>query len=232
MLYTKETVKANLRNRDGKRVLYLEKGDQMTSDARDFLNREHIAVLPAEQAKPERYRLLGGGYCEGKPEHLTHLNAETLVPKTHPRICFRGQMDLLEAELLLCAQAAQGTLRTQLGQVLEHARTLIRCDVLGEPVPDTPLCGLSQDALRERSHFPQKYYAQPHFMPSDTDSALLLLVNRARCVARSAELAAAAAFCDADGVPVREDILRAMNRLSSMLYLIMIEEKSGKTEPI
>ena len=67
MLYSEEAVRANIRNRDGKRVFYLGKGDQLTSSARDFLSRERIEILPAEQARPQRYRLLNGGYAEEKP---------------------------------------------------------------------------------------------------------------------------------------------------------------------
>ena len=62
MLYTERSVRDNIRNRDGKRVFYLGKGDQLTSGARDFLNRERIEILSAEQARPEQYRLIGGGF--------------------------------------------------------------------------------------------------------------------------------------------------------------------------
>ena len=105
MLYSEEAVRANIRNRDGKRVFYLGKGDQLTSSARDWLSRERIEILPAEQARPQRYRLLSGGYVEEKPEHMTHLNGDVLVPKNHPRIVFRGKMDTLESELILCQLA-------------------------------------------------------------------------------------------------------------------------------
>ena len=46
MLYTRQAVKENIRNRDGKRVFYLGKGDQLTSDARDYLTAERIPILP------------------------------------------------------------------------------------------------------------------------------------------------------------------------------------------
>ena len=72
MLYNKKTVQENIRNREGKRVFYLGKGDQLTSDARDYLSRERITILPAEQAKPQSYQLLGGGIVTEKPEHMTH----------------------------------------------------------------------------------------------------------------------------------------------------------------
>ena len=88
------------------------------------------------------------------------------------------------------------------------------------------LDGMDEVQLRDRSHLPQKYYGQTHFMPCGKDSALLLQVNRARCAARSAELAAVHAFTDRDGCATRPDILQAMNRLSSYLYVLMIRLKS------
>ena len=227
MLYNEESVRNNIRNRDGKRVFYLGKGDQLTSGARDFLNRERIGILSGELAKPSRYELLSGGYLEEKPEHMTHLNSQYLVPKTHPRICFRGKLDTLEAELLLCQQQS-AHLVTPVGEILALARVLIRCDVLEDPVPQEKLCGLTEEELRHRSHFPQEYYGQPHFMPAVTDGEGILRLNRARCAAREAELAAVAAFSDREGKPTRVDILRALNRMSSMLYLLMIQEKSKK----
>lgn len=227
MLLNETAVRDNVRNRDGKRVFYLAKGDQLTSGARDFLSRERIEILSAEQARPERYRLLNGGYLEEKPEHMTHLNREILVSKTHPRIIFRGKLDTLEAELILC-QLAGEHLITPVGEILALTRKLIRCDVLEEPVPSEKLCGLTEEEQRRRSHFPQEYYGQPHFMPSVSDGEVIARLNRARCAAREAELAAVAAFCDREGNPARVDILRALNRMSSMLYILMIQEKSKK----
>lgn len=229
MLYDRTAARANIRNRDGKRVFYLGKGDQLTSDAKDFLRAERIEILSAELAKPDHYRLLCGGVMTEKPEHFTHLNAQVLVEKTHPRIRFRGAIDTLEAAIVLCAHEAQGKIRDQLSEVLALTRLLVRADVLEEAVPDLPLCGMRQDEIRMRSHRPQDFYNQAHFMPEPIDSHLLLLINQARCSARAAELVAAQAFTDANGALLREDILRAMNRLSSMLYLIMIEIKASSS---
>ena len=225
MLYNIQAVRDNLRNRDGKRVFYLDKGDQLTSDAKDFLTRERIEVLPASQAKPERYRLLTGGFLEEKPEYMTHLNGDVLVEKTHPRIVFRGALDLLEAELLLCQEKESEPLRGQLGELLDLVRQLIRCDVLEQAVPEGKLWGLTEAELRSRSHRPQDYYGQPHFMPQVTDGTRVLGLNRARCVARQAELAAVQAFRNRDGIPTRPDILRSLNRVSSAIYLLMIQCK-------
>ena len=225
MLYGRKEVQENIRNRDGKRVFYLGRGHQLTSDARDWLSRERIPVLSAEQAKPQVYRLLNGGELTEKPEHMTHLNGEYLVPKTHPRIAFRGAMDSLEAALLLSAGESDGGIRTQLMEALAFARYLLGQEVLEEPIVCKALGGMDEKAIRERSHRPQDFYGKPHFMPEPTDSKVLLLVNFARCKAREAELAAVRAFENQNGIPTRLDLLHALNRLSSFLYLIMLELK-------
>ena len=227
MLYTEEAVRANIRNREGKRVFYLGKGDTLTPGARDYLSRERIEVLPAEQAKPEEYRLANGAVLREKPEHMTHLKGNLLVSKTHPRIALRGRMDSLEAELLLCQLNCEKW-RAELGEILALARNLIRWEVLDEPAPEGKLCGLTAEELRSRSHRPQDYYGQPHFMPEAADGAVILRLNRCRTAARAAELAAAAAFTDENGNCTREDILRSLNRMSSMLYILMIREKASR----
>lgn len=226
MLYTRKMVEDNIRNRDKKRVFYLGSGDTLTSEARDYLQSQRIEILPAASAKKERWQVLGGGYVEEKPEHMTHLNGEVLVKKTHPRIAFRGWIDTLEAELLLTGKEYP-RLQRELEEILALARQILRCDVLDEPLKLTGLCGLTEDEMRKRSHFPQKYYGIPHFMPGFEDTKPVLALNRLRVVARQTELAAQHAFMDRDGLPTREDLLQALNRISSMLYILMLREKAA-----
>ena len=225
MLYDRKAVQENIRNKEGKRVFYLGKGHQLTSSARDWLTGERIPILPAEAAKPEGYRLQNGAVFREKPEHMTHLNAEFLVEKTHPRIAFRGAVDTLEATLLLAVAEAEGTIRVQLAEALAYVRYLLGQEVLGQPIACKALGGMDEKQLRQRSHRPQDFYGKPHFMPAPEDGKTLLLVNLARCRAREAELAAVRAFQDGEGLPTRPDLVRALNRLSSFLYLIMIQMK-------
>lgn len=227
MLYTEQNVRDNIRNREGKRVFFLGAGDRLTPGARDWLRKERIEIRPAETAKIDTYRLLSGGFVTEKPEHMTHLNGDVLVRKTHPRIAFRGKMDMLETELMLC-QLTVPEFRQELGEILALSRHLIRCDVLDEPVAQQKLCGMTEAELRKRSHFPQEYYGQPHFMPEYTDGQGMLQLNKARCAAREAERLAAAAFQDREGNPTRVDILQAMNRMSSMLWILMIRLKKER----
>lgn len=219
MLYHLQAVKDNLRNRDGKRVFYLSDTDRLTSEARDYLAHHRIEILPASQARPNRYQLLGGGYLEEKPESMTHLNGDILVSKAHPRIAFRGAMDTLEAEILLC-QWHVPQWKEELEQVLGCARRLLACEVLDEPYLADTLCGMTPEDLRSHSHRPQDFYGQPHFMPTVSDGESILHLNRVRCAVRTAERKAVEAIAE------REDILQAINRMSSMLYILMIREKA------
>ena len=52
--------------------------------------------------------------------------------------------------------------------MLDFVRRLIPCDVLNEPVGEVSFGGMTPGQLREHSHYPQKYYDTPHFMPDDT----------------------------------------------------------------
>ena len=221
MLYTEESVRANIRNREGKRIFFLGKGDQLTSDARDYLTRERIEIVPADRAKPQAWKLPDGGQLAEKPEDMTHLNGDTLVPKTHPRILFRGKVDSLEAEMLLC-QLKLPHLQPKLQELLTLTRNILQCEVLEKPLEEKPLCGLMEGEIRHRSHFPQNYYNQPHFMPEVTDGEIILHLNKLRTLVRETELAANGALSH------RQDILKALNRMSSMVYLLMIEEKAKR----
>ena len=223
MLYSIDNVKSNIRNRGGKRVFYLGKEDALTPSARDWLRGERVEILSAEQAKPTEYRLENGGFFREKPEHYTHLRGDVLVPKTHPVIAFRGAVDSLQAQLLLAQGTVPGAMQPKVGEILELTRNLIRWDVMQEPARFTTLLGLTAQQLREHSHFPQKYYGVAHFMPEYTDGEAILRLNMARCAARYAELTAVHAFKEE-----RADLLQVLNRISSAIYILMLQLKKER----
>ena len=227
MLYTLENVRDNLRNKEGQRVFYLGQEDKLTWEARDYLHRQNIPILPAQQARPEVFTLENGAIMNQKPEHMTQLNREILVEKTHPRILFRGQMDLLQSQILRCGKMYP-ELTEKLRQLLEMTRKILACEVLEQPLEEEKLLGMTPEELRKRSHFPQEYYGQPHFMPDFLDSAQVLELNVLRCSVRAAERSAVAAFMTPAGKLTREDIVKALNRMSSALYLMMLEQKCRK----
>lgn len=230
MLYSEEAVKANIRNRDGKRVFFLGDKDTLTPSARDWLRQQRIDIRPADQARIREYHLQDGGILEEKPEHLTHLRGNILVPKTALIIAFRGAMDTLQAELLLAQLPVDSAMQRKIEEILTLARNILRWEVMEEPAQIDTLCGLTPEQQRSHSHRPQDFYGQPHFMPSCSDGAAILQFNRARCAARSAELAAARAFEDATGGCIRADILQLLNRMSSMIYILMIQLKAKQSK--
>ena len=227
MLYTEETVKANLRTREGKRVLYLAPGDTLTPGARDWLRQERIEILKDEKGLFPQFQMVNGAVLREKPENMTHLQGNVLVEKTHPRIRFRGQLDALEAEILLIGKEYP-QVRREMGELLALSREMIRREVLEEALPEGKLFGLTGEELRKQSHEPGKYLGQAHFMPDFEDSDCLLALNRLRTLVRRAELAAVEAFRRSDGLLTREDIPRALNRMSSGVYVLMVQVKRGQ----
>lgn len=215
------------------------RGQRLTPGARDWLAAHKIqAVYPAggdahnAPSDTTQYQTLFGAALNEKPEHMTHLKGNVLVFKDHPRIAFRGMIDALEGEIMLAQQAAIDTpkLKAELGEALDLVRRLIRCDVLDEPVGELKLCGYDAGQLREYSHYPDKYLGQPHFLPAYTDGPALLAVNKVRTLVRQTELSAYAAFKDVDGNVTRGDIILALNRLSSLMWIMMIKLKAGQYE--
>lgn len=223
MLYSEENVKSNIRNRGGKRVFFLGKEDTLTPSARDWLRNERIEILPAEQANIQEYATENGAIFREKPENYTHLRGNILVPKTHPVIAFRGAVDTLQAQLLLAQAVVPMVMQPMVGEILTLARNLIRWEVLQEPAEFHTLLGLTAEQLREHSHFPLKYYGIPHFMPEYTDGTAILQLNVCRCAARNVELTAVHAFGE-----TRADLLLLLNRMSSAIYILMVQLKKER----
>jgi len=181
---------------------------------------------------PEHYDVIDGSQVDTKPEHLCALRGNLLVPKNHPQIRFRGRLDSLEADLLVAELAftrlglAKGV--AELEEVLDYVKHILRCEVLDEPFEKVSLFGLDDEQLRAHSHHPRQYYGIPHFAAGVADGEAVVLLNQVRTRVREVELSAYEAF-DAGGTrePTRPDIIRALNRLSSAVYLMMLKAKTG-----
>ena len=167
-----------------------------------------------------------------KPEHMTHLTPDELVPKTHPRIALRGRLDSLQADILWAQAAAAergaGELVPALEDALSLARRVLAAEVTGKPLGEWLLGGMTPAQVRASSHRPQDFGFLSHVLPSAAQGMMAALLNRLRTQARETELAAAAAFCW-EGAPCgREDLLLALNRLSSYFYLLELKTVKGK----
>ncbi|MCL4515856.1 MAG: cobalamin adenosyltransferase [Firmicutes bacterium] len=171
-----------------------------------------------------------GGTLAEKPEHFTHLRGQSLVRKDHPRVRLRGKLDTLQA-FLIEAQVAAGTegqgqghgqagLIADLEELLQYTRRVLAAEVKEAPFEEIRLMGLNAEEIRRHSHYPKDYYGVDHLLPGYQHGLVLSKINLARTLAREAEIVAVEAFVDSDGRVAREDLLRALNRLSSALYII------------
>lgn len=168
----------------------------------------------------------------GKPEHMTHLRGDQLVCKDHPRIAFRGAIDSLEAELILLQiltkERGLEALTEDLEEIIRVNRWLLRCEVSGEPVGKVVMQGLNTDEMRAHSHHPSQYYGMRHFLPNHFQGEIPARLNLLRTKARELELTAYRAFKLEDGQAEREDILRVLNRLSSLFWIMMFKYLTGR----
>jgi len=202
------------------------------------LAREHIAahgltieILPHACGSAGDARLLP----LEKPEHMTHLNASALVPKTHARIFLRGKLDSLEALLLqtqlLAEERGRGETARALGEVYGLAQRILAAEVKGEPLGPFTLLGLGSAALRAASHDPRGFAGlEAHPAPHTGMGGLCLALNFLRTQVRETELAAAAAFVPPDPCSLipepYQGLLEALNRMSSAVYLLFLKELS------
>jgi ethanolamine utilization cobalamin adenosyltransferase len=84
--------------------------------------------------------------------------------------------------------------------------------------------GFSSKDLRERSHHPEKYFGRNHLLMHHSMGPLCIRLNLLRTVAREAELAAVAAMKNSPGSECCcEDVVEALNRLSSLFYILIFK---------
>ena len=166
-----------------------------------------------------------------KPEHMTHIRGSQLVPKTHPVITYRGKLDTFEAVLLNTVidteMAGFKGLANDLQELLAYAREMMRAEVMAEPLSPVAVCGWDCIEIRDRSHNPNKYYGVNHFTPQPEHGKIMAQLNFLRTQARELELAAVRAFIKENGATERDDILLAVNRISSIIYVFMLQLLAG-----
>lgn len=171
-----------------------------------------------------------------KPETMTHLHGRHLVHKDHLVIALRGKLDSLAAQIvaaqLVGHQDGRQRYVDDLGEVLEFVRRLLSCEYTGMRVKDFYLLGFDAEALRECSHNPVKFFGHRHMLTDYRMGPLCVTLNCLRTQAREVELAAFAAFKTEGGDCLRDDLVMGLNRLSSLLYIMMYKYMPEDLEPI
>ena len=155
-----------------------------------------------------------------KPEHLTHLNGNLLVSKTHNRIVFRGAVDTLEAEVIeaqvLAVNAGELWYSRALAEILALLRNIMKAEVTNTALLPFRLFDLSEEELHSQSHNIKEIFglANPP-LPDHTMNPLALRLNYLRARTREAEILAIKAF---EEEPLGSGIITALNRLSSAFW--------------
>jgi len=230
--------------------IYMTDADTMiTPAAKDFLREHHIELVTPDAPygrmpmtpvpkgsdnRPEYVIAMTGQKIHEKPEHMTHLRGNLLVPKTHPCIAFRGKVDSLEARIMetqsFFVSEGREDLSCLLEEILQFTRHILGCEVTGKPVDDIKLLGLDSSQIRHMSHHVQENFGIPHPVPDYKMGKICVALNRLRTIVRETELQAVHAFgsTGSQGPDTRQDIIEALNRLSSCIYILFCGELTGK----
>lgn len=214
------------------RTYLLEKGIEIKIEDNPIRELNNMDIEQGIENIKEEFDTLFGAKLTEKPEHMTHLRGNLLVFKDHPRIAFRGAIDSLEAEIIMTQIVAEKKQLSQmikdLEEIIKFIRNLLRCEVSGEPVGEFKLQGLDAKELREHSHHPSQYYGMRHFLPNYNQGEMVAYLNKLRTLTRETELIAYKAFKDEYGQTKREDIIKSLNRLSSLFWIMMFKYLTGK----
>ena len=170
---------------------------------------------------------------EHKPDTLTHIDAHHLVSKNDPRLLFRGKLDsviaqavLTQIQLTQTPSDALAPIMPQLSRYMADVRSalgnVLKAEATGETMATVALGNLSAEAIHKMSHHPLKYLGHDHLVPDEKQGMQVALLNLLRAQIREAELYAAQIYITRDFRVKRPDIMQALNRLSSAVYVLML----------
>lgn len=237
------------------KTIYIDPTTVLTPSAREYINDQALVVQESLDQQDEDkkgpqveeiqdpktvqtvvesypYRLYGTqARLKEKPEAMTALVGQDLVDKDHPRIRFRGQMDSLEAALLLTIGELKTTASEQVTQglkeIYQYTRLVLKTEVTGEQIQDLFLLGKDSDEIRDITHHPKKYFNQGHLILEGDEKLETLKINCLRTRVREVEVTAIEPFSRIPGQE-RPDLLKALNRLSSAFYYLMYLSEQGE----
>ncbi len=226
----------------------LRSSEKLTPSAAQFLSENKVKIIikncdepDEEKQKQPVYTPFKEGYIiletgekiNVKPEEYTHLKGNQLVLKNHKRIKFRGKIDSSEAEfidaIVKVKNEGKTDLANDLATIFEHLKTIMRAEVTETSFDFINFNSMTENQIREYSHYPSKYIGVNHFIPDPSMGGTIALLNKLRTIIRELEISAVEAFYDEKTKSVhRPDIIKSLNRLSSLMYIIMCRQKAGR----
>lgn len=235
-------------------VINLPNGTILTPAAKSFLQDRKITVeffeevdmkvTSKKQQKTEqvptkaidtskiKYQVVNGGFMENKPEYMTTLSSNLLVPKNHRRIILRGRLDSLQAKIMevqfQLADRKSLQLAEDLQEVLTFVMKLLELEVTGKALGDFKLLDMGEKEIQTIGFRPEDFFSVKLPLPDYEMGIEIVLLNVLRTEIREVEIVAYEAFEKEDGTLERTDLLLALNRLSSLCHVMMYKVKAGE----
>jgi len=207
-----------------------ESGKVFLADSNNSSNEKIIMVHPltSSNTKPgENYCGLCNQRIEEKPDILTWLDSDKLVPKNHPRIAFRGKIDTMLSYMVLLQSEFEEfdgdvAIKKYLDDLRSFMGNILRAEVKNERLEPLYMGKIDEKAIHKISHNPMKYLEHDHIVPKKNHGIWVGRINYLRALVREAEVSASLIFMDEGLTVLRSDIINGLNRLSSALYVLMI----------
>ncbi|OAT25499.1 ethanolamine utilization ATP:cob(I)alamin adenosyltransferase [Buttiauxella ferragutiae ATCC 51602] len=240
---TEDWLRANHTLSEGSEIR-LPVDSRMTPSARELIDARHLLVkfqddegrlfveeqeqllpvhgLTSEPAAQVAHCELCKQHVQEKPDTLTHLNAQVMVAKNDPRLAFRASLDSSIATAVWLQTEFDKSAALWLADIRSLLGNIMRADALEKALPEQQIVGLSADDLHRLSHQPLKYLGHDHLVPDAAHGRDVALLNLLRTSIRESEICAAQVFIGVDYHVQKADLLQALNRLSSAIYVLMI----------
>lgn len=212
-------------------TLTLAADERLTPSAAEYANSLRMTVVqagagacvPCAAVKSEGGVCADGVSCvDTVGDGMTHLDASTTVPKSHPRIALRGKLDtLLSTTVLVQTQfdpknRLSPYLKDCLGDIANWVMQILAAEVSGSVLSIPGMGGMDVATLHAVSRDPKRYLGIDPFVPSSAMGGNAALCNWLRALVREAEVVAAQSGLN------RADIAGALNRLSSAVYVLVL----------
>lgn len=223
-------------------TLKVSEKDILTPSAREFLNSRNLNFEKEEVAVEEKVELVQAkapvykyksyhdeAVYEKKPEYMTQIFGNYLVVKNHKRIILRGKFDNLQAQTVKYWKKYQKNkkLESDFSQAYRYVRDLFICEMTDAEFIERDVLGHDIDSLKDITHNTMKYFKTGHLFEINVEFGEDVIdINCLRALSRECELAAVEAFYH-EGKVEHSDILKALNRLSSVFYLMMLKANNG-----
>lgn len=248
MVLTEEKVRS-LYKKDNIKELRVEKATIVTPSAQEYMSQMSIKLLREPKIQDEdlnkkklekevenkevaKYRGVDGCYYFTKPEYMTQIKGNILVKKNNKKIILRGKLDILKSKFLLLSNILKVNktlkLTEDLNSVEDFINKIVIAEILDNDLEEIKLCGETLEEIKKISHNPKKYFGIEHLFNICSENNLIVLqLNEIRGFVREVEIAAIEAYLNKNEELEREDIVKALNRLSSGIYVMMLKGVKG-----